>query len=83
MMEGWHMLLAVWNGAKPKHLHGGRYQLEKREPGGTVRILGISGAAWNQMTQCGMALGAHSPRRQPRCVQGGHGHRHWLSLEGP
>lgn len=52
MMEGWHMLLAVWNGAKPKHLHGGRYQLEKREPGGTVGILGISGAAWSQMTRC-------------------------------
>lgn len=28
-MEGWHMLLAVWNGAKPKQFDGGRYQLEK------------------------------------------------------
>lgn len=45
MMEGWLTLLAVWNGAKPKHLHGGGYQLGKRELGGTVGILGISGAA--------------------------------------
>lgn len=92
-MEGWHMLLAVWNGAKPKHFNGGRYQLEKLGLeglggtggglGGTLGILGISRDTWSQMAQCGMALGAHSPRRQLQCVQGEHGHRHWPLFEGP
>lgn len=34
MMEGRHMLRAVWRGTKPKRLDGGGYQLEKRGLGG-------------------------------------------------
>lgn len=30
MMEGRHMLRAVWRGTKPKQLDGGGYQLEER-----------------------------------------------------
>lgn len=72
MMEGWHMLLAVWNGAKPKRLdeegtswrswNWGGLGGTGGGLGGTLGILSISRDMWSQMTHWGMAVEAHSLR---------------------
>lgn len=89
-MEGWHMLLAVWNGAKPRHLDGKVPAGEAGTGGdweglgedweglwGFWALAGTLGARWHPVAwRWGLIL-------QEDSFLGGHGHRHWLTLEGP
>lgn len=66
MMEAWHMLLAVWIGAKPKHLDEEGTSWRSWNWGRLGRTLGIQSISrdtWSQRTYCGVAAEPHSLRR--------------------